>query len=64
MNKLESKNLLVIINNLLKNMNNDNFSEWNNKTNNATIKTVLIENAANPFDTEIQKISFNNFINS
>lgn len=64
MNKLESKNLLVIINNLLKKMNDDNFSEWNNKTNNAIIKTVLIENAANPFDTEIQKISFNNFINS
>ena len=64
MNKLESKNLLIIMNNLLKKMNDDNFSKWNkNRNNNASIKTVLTEND-NPFDTEIQKISFDNFINS
>jgi len=56
MNKLESKNLLEHMNILLGKMNDINFSEWNknrnNKTNNVTIKTVLIENAANPFDIE------------
>ena len=64
MNKSESKNLLEHINNLLKKMNDVNFSEWNkNRNNNANIKIVLTENT-NPFDTEIQKVSFNNFINS
>ena len=67
MNKIESKNMLDYMNNLLKKMNDDDFSEWNknrnNKKVNSTIKTVLTENAANPFDTEIHKILFNNFIN-
>jgi len=56
MNRLESKNLLEHMNILLGKMNDINFSEWNknriNKINNATIKTVLTENAANPFDIE------------
>jgi hypothetical protein len=46
----------------------DDFSEWNknrnNETNYTTIKTVLTKNATNPFDTEIHKILFDNFINS
>jgi hypothetical protein len=55
MNNSESKKLLEHMNFLLKKMYDIDFSEWNetsNKKTNIPIKTVLTENAANPFDIE------------